>query len=62
MFLAVVLIFFFLVEADGEGRASREFSAGSRDCKQQRLSQSCVWILVQDTGAVGLADGGDECA
>jgi hypothetical protein len=54
-FLAVIFIFFLIVKASGEVRFGR-FSAGFRGRKQQRLSQSCVWIYVQDSGGVGAAD------
>jgi hypothetical protein len=61
-FLAVIFFLFLIVKASGKVFLRRGLIAGFRGGKQQRLSQSRVWIHVQDSGAVGVTDGGNECA
>ncbi len=49
-------LFFPVVQASQKVGIVREFSVGFRGRKQRRLSQSRVWIYVQDSAGVGFAD------
>ena len=57
----LLVICYFLIEAGQRVRVWR-FYVGFRSREQRRLPQSCVWIHVQDSSGMGVADGGDECS